>query len=83
MEWRINPDPMCPLHREGKCEEIKRLHKRIAELESKLVCVEVYDNQICECRTFNIKFNKLLNPEEAMDIFVRNIEKIIKKQEEP
>ena len=82
MDYLTNHDPVCPLHREGKCEEIKRLRKRIAELEMQVVRTEAYDDPITESRVFRIKFSELLDPNEAMDIFVRNVERIIRKQAE-
>lgn len=60
-------------------DEVAALHKRIAELEMQAVRMECYDDNITESRVFRIEFNKLLNPEEAMSIFMRNIERIFSK----
>lgn len=71
----------CPLPPKYTCKEVARLHKRIAELENQVVKMECYDDNITDTRVFRIKFSKLLDPNEAMDIFFRNVERIFKKEE--
>ena len=61
-------------------QEVKKLHERIAELENKVVQMEIYDDNLTESRVFRIKFYKLLDPDEAMDIFVSNVKRIFEKQ---
>lgn len=72
----------CPLPPHKTCEEVKRLHKRIAELESQVVRMQYRDDNITQCRVFEIQFSKLLNPEEAMDIFLRNVKRIFERNAE-
>lgn len=60
--------------------EVAALVYKIAEIEKKVVQMNCYDDNITESRVFRIKFHKLLNPDEAMDIFVRNVKQIFEKQ---
>ena len=53
---------------------------RIAELESQVVRMQYRDDNITQCRVFEISFSKLLDPEEAMDIFIRNVQRIFGKE---
>ena len=71
----------CPLPPNKTCNQVKELRKRIAELESQVVQMQYRDDNITQSRVFEIKWNKLLDPEEAMDIFVRNVQRIFKKED--
>lgn len=66
----------CPFPPNKPRNKVKELSKRIAELESQVVKMQCYDDNATQCRVFQIEFSKLLNPEEAMDIFVRNMQRI-------
>ena len=57
---------------------LEEQQKHIAELEMKAVRIQCRDDQITQSREFHIEWCKFLNPEEAMDIFVRNAERILK-----
>lgn len=63
-------------------EKYNELKKRIAELESQVVRMQYRDDIITQKRVFEIRYSDLLNPEEAMDIFVRNIQRILKGERE-
>ena len=69
----------CPLPPNKTCNKVKELEKRIAELESKVVRMQFRDDNITESRVFEIKWCKLLDPEEAIDIFVRNVQRILER----
>ena len=62
-------------------EKIRLLEGRIAELESQVVRMRYHDDQITQHRVFEIAFSKLLNPEEAMDIFLRNVKRIFERSD--
>ena len=62
-------------------EEAKELRARIAELETQVVRMRYHDSQITQRRVFEIEFSKLLDPEEAMDIFVRNMKRIFERSD--
>ena len=68
----------CPFPPSKACNKVKELTKRIAELESQVVRMQCYDDNITQSRVFSIKFSELLDPQEAMDIFIRNIQEIFK-----
>lgn len=71
----------CPLPPNKSCDEVIRLKRRIAELESQVVRMQYHDDNITQCRVFQIEFSKFLNPEEAMEIFLRNLQRIFEKGE--
>lgn len=50
-----------------------------AELESQVVRMQYHDDQITQRRVFEIEFSKFLDPEEAMDIFIRNVKRIFER----
>lgn len=68
----------CPFPPNKPCNKVKELKKRIAELEYQLVQMRYHDDQITQKRVFEIMYCDLLDPEEAMDIFVRNVQRILK-----
>lgn len=70
----------CPLPPNKKCQEVERLHARIAELEYQVVRMQYRDDNITQSRVFEIQWSKLLDPEEAMDIFFRNVKRIFGKE---
>ena len=72
----------CPFPPDKPCNKLKELKKRIAELESKLVRMQYHDDAIYQERVFKIKYSDLLEPVEAIDIFVRNIQRIFRKENE-
>jgi hypothetical protein len=57
---------------------VNELEKRIAELEPQVVRMQCRDDIINQKRVFEIRYSDMLDPEEAMDIFVRNIQRIFK-----
>ena len=69
----------CPFPPDKPCNKVKELSKRIAELESMVVRMQYRDDNITQRRVFEIEWCKFLDLEEAMDIFVRNIERILNK----
>lgn len=71
----------CPFPPNKPCNKVKELHQRIAELEAQVVRMQYHDDNITRCRVFEIQWSKLLNPEEAMDIFIRNIKSCFERNE--
>lgn len=69
----------CPFPPNKPCNKVKELKKRIAELEYQLVQMRYHDNQITQKRVFEMRYSDLLDPEEAMEIFVRNVHRIFEK----
>ena len=63
------------------CNKVKELKKRIAELESMVFQMQYYDDQITQKRVFEMRYSDLLDPEEAMEIVVRNVQRILRKEE--
>ena len=61
------------------CEKLEQYQARIAALESQVVRMRHHDDQITQRRVFEIEFSDLLNPEEAMDIFIRNMQRIFER----
>lgn len=53
---------------------------KLAEIESQVIRMQYHDDQITQRRVFEIEFSKFLHPEEAMDIFVRNMKRIFEKE---
>ena len=74
----FDPSRECPFPPSKPCNKVKELTKRIAELESQVVRMQCYDDDITQSRVFSIKFSEMLDPQEAMDIFLRNIQRIFK-----
>ena len=72
----------CPFPPNKPCNKVKELKKRIAELESQVVRMQYHDDIIRQKRVFEIDYCDLLDPEEAMEIFVRNIQRIFGKRRE-
>jgi hypothetical protein len=72
----------CPFPPNKPCNKVKELKKRIAELESQVVRMQYHDDIVTQKRVFEIRYSNLLDPEEAMDIFVRNIQRILKGENE-
>ncbi len=72
----FDPSRECPFPPNKPCNKVKELTKRIAELESQVVRMQCYDDNITQSRVFSIEFSKLLDPQKAMDIFLRNIQRI-------
>ena len=72
----------CPLPPSKTCEEVKKLHKRIRELEKQVVTMQYYDDNITQSRVFSIHFSKFLHPEEAMEIFIKNLQDIFRRAED-
>lgn len=70
----------CPLPPHETCQEVKRIRARIAELEYQVVRMQYRDDNITQSRVFEIQWSKLLDPEEAMDIFLRNMKRIFEKE---
>lgn len=75
----FDPSGECPFPPSKPCNKVKELTKRIAELESQVVRMQCYDDNITQSRVFSIKFSELLDPQEAMDILLRNIQEIFKE----
>lgn len=72
----------CPFPSNKPCNKVKELKKRIAELEHQVVRMQYRDDIITQKRVFEISYSNLLDPEEAMDIFIRNIQRILKGERE-
>lgn len=70
----------CPFPPNKPCNKVKELRKRIAELESMVFQMQYYDDQITQKRVFEMRYSDLLDPEEAMEIFVRNVQRILRKE---
>lgn len=67
---------------ESACRKLELYQAQIAELESQVVRMRYHDDQITERRVFEIEFSKFLHPEEAMDIFVRNMKRIFERNDD-
>ena len=65
----------CPYPPNEPCDKVKELQNRIAELESQVVRMQYHDDVVMQKRVFEIRYNDMLSPEEAMEIFVRNIQR--------
>lgn len=61
------------------CGKLAYYRDRNAALESQVVRMRYHDNQITQSRVFEIAWSDLLDPEEAMDIFVRNVQRIFER----
>ena len=72
----------CPFPPNKPCNKVKELKKRIAELESQVVRMQYHDDIINQKRVFEIRYSDLLDPEETMDIFIRNIQRILEGERE-
>ena len=72
----------CPFPPDKPCNKVKELNKRIAELEAQVVQMRYHDNNITHSRVFEISFSKMLDPQEAMDIFVRNMQRIFEGRDD-
>lgn len=72
----------CPFPPDKPCNKVKELSKRIAELEAQVVQMRYHDNNITQSRVFEISFSKMLDPQEAMDIFVRNMQRIFEGRDD-
>ena len=72
----------CPFPPDKPCNKVKELNKRIAELEAQVVQMRYHDNNITQSRVFEISFSKMLDPQEAMDIFVRNMQRIFEGRDD-
>lgn len=70
----------CPFPPDKPCNKVKELRKRIAELESMVFQMRYYDDPIIQKRVFEMRYSDLLDPEEAMEIFVRNVQRILRKE---
>ena len=70
----------CPFPPNKPCNKVKELKKRIAELESQIVRMQYHDDIITQKRVFEIRYSDMLDPEEAMDIFVRNMQRIFGRE---
>lgn len=64
---------------QSACKKLELYQARTAKLESQVVRMQYHDSQITQRRVFEIEFSKLLDPEEAMDIFVRNMKRIFER----
>lgn len=62
--------------------KLERQKERIAYLESQLVKMRYHDDNITLRRVFEVEFSDLLEPVEAMDIFVRNVQRIFERKVE-
>ena len=65
----------CPFPPNKPCNKVQELKKRIAELEAMVVKMQYRDDVIYQKRVFEIMYTDMLDPEEAMDIFIRNIQR--------
>ena len=75
-------DPGSKFLIESACRKLEQYQAKIAELEYQVVRMQYCDNQITRRRVFEIEFSDLLNPEEAMDIFVRNMKRIFERNDD-
>lgn len=64
---------------ESACRKLEQYQAHIAALESQVIRMQYHDDQITQRRVFEIEFSKFLHPEEAMDIFVRNMKRIFER----
>ena len=69
----------CPFPPNKPCNKVRELRKRIAELEAIVVKMRYHDDIVYQKRVFEILYTDMLDPEEAMDIFVRNVQRIFCK----
>ena len=58
---------------------VREIEKRIAELEGIVVRMQYHDDIINQKRVFEIMYCDLLDPEEAMDIYFRNVQRIFNR----
>lgn len=66
---------------ESACRHLELYQAKTAELESQVVRMQYHDSNITERRVFEIEFSKLLDPEEAMAIFARNMQRIFERSD--
>ena len=66
----------CPLPPNKTCNKVKELKKRIAELEAMVVRMQYHDDVVYQKRVFEIFYTDILDQEKAMDIFIRNVQRI-------
>lgn len=79
-EMSMGVDPSLRFLIGDACGKLAQYRDRTAALESQVVRMRYHDDPITQRRVFEIEFSDLLNPEEAMDIFVRNVERILVKE---
>ena len=74
-------DPGLKFLIESACRQLELYQDKTSELESQVVRMRYHDSNLTERRVFEIEFSKLLDPEEAMDIFVRNMQRIFERSD--
>lgn len=79
-ERSMGVDPNLSFLIGAACEKMEYQRDRLAALESQVVRMRYHDDQITQRRVFEVEFSDILNPEEAMDIFVRNMKRIFERR---